>query len=139
MPGSGGKPYEMIRKGNVYSCSCSIWKHIDDIEQRRTCKHLRSIRGEKAETGRVGEEGIRKADEKWKEFHEAQEKARRQHQHQQPPHLQPSQQQQQQQQQARGMAVLHTSVAGNCPPLGKRGAECLEADPAGGMKRQMVP
>ena len=57
-------------------CSCSIWRHIDDIEQRRTCKHLRQLRGEKAETGRVGEEGIRKSDEKLKELLEADAKIR---------------------------------------------------------------
>ena len=34
----------------------SIWRHMDDLEQRRTCKHLQQLRGEKAETGRVGEQ-----------------------------------------------------------------------------------
>ena len=71
MPGSGPKPYVLQRKGNVYSCSCSIWRSIEEIEQRRTCKHLRQLRGEKAETGRVGEDGIRKSEEKLKELLEA--------------------------------------------------------------------
>ena len=79
MPGSGPKPYVLQRKEKVYSCTCSIWKHIDDIEQRRTCKHLRQLRGEKAETGRVGEEGIRKSDEKLKELLEADAKIRQLH------------------------------------------------------------
>ena len=76
MPGSGPKPYVLQRKEKVYMCSCSIWRNIDDIEQRRTCKHLRQLRGEKAETGRVGEEGIRKSDEKLKELLEADQRIR---------------------------------------------------------------
>ena len=79
MPGSGPKPYVLQRKGNVYSCTCSIWRSIDEIEQRRTCKHLRQLRGEKAETGRVGEDGIRKSDEKLKELLEADMRIRQMH------------------------------------------------------------
>lgn len=54
----------------IYSCSCSIWRHIADLESRRTCKHLRALRGERAELGRVGEEGILKSEAKFKEFQE---------------------------------------------------------------------
>jgi len=79
MPGSGPKPYILQRKGNVYSCTCSIWRSIDEIEQRRTCKHLRQLRGEKAETGRVGEDGIQKSDEKLKELLEADMRIRQMH------------------------------------------------------------
>jgi len=76
LPGSGPKPYELRKKGNVYSCTCSVWKHIDEIERRRTCKHLRTVRGERAETGRVGEDGLRKSDEKLRELLELEQKAR---------------------------------------------------------------
>ncbi len=76
MPGSGPHPYVLQKKGNVYCCSCSIWRHIDEIEQRRTCRHLRQLRGEKAETGRVGEDGIRKSEEKLKELLEADHRMR---------------------------------------------------------------
>jgi hypothetical protein len=104
MPGSGPQPYTLKRNGNVYSCTCSIWRNIDDIEQRRTCKHLRQLRGEKAETGRVGEDGIRKSDEKLKELLEADRRTR------QPP------------------SINHASSGGSV--LGKRPLECSQ--PAGG-------
>lgn len=66
--GSVGKQYELIKKGDVYSCTCSIWRHIADLESRRTCKHLMLVRGDKFELGRVGEEGILKSDAKLKEL-----------------------------------------------------------------------
>ena len=52
----------------MYSCTCSIWRHIDDLERKRTCKHLRALRGEKAELGRVGEDGIKRSDAKLNEL-----------------------------------------------------------------------
>ena len=76
IPGSSSRPYELQKvtpAGGgepIYSCSCSIWRHIADLECRRTCKHLRALRGERAELGRVGEEGILKSEAKFKEFQE---------------------------------------------------------------------
>ena len=60
--GSQAKPYELQKKGNVYSCSCSIWRNIADLAERRTCRHLIQLRGERMEIGRVGEEGIKKSE-----------------------------------------------------------------------------
>ena len=71
-PGSSSKPYELVKRGDVYQCSCSIWRHIADLECRRTCRHLQHIRGDKAELGRVGEEGIMKCEAKFKEFSQMQ-------------------------------------------------------------------
>mmetsp|Transcript_33048 Transcript_33048/g.69091 ORF Transcript_33048/g.69091 Transcript_33048/m.69091 type:complete len:111 (-) Transcript_33048:96-428(-) len=110
MPGSGPKPYVLQRKGNIYSCTCSIWRSIDDIEQRRTCKHLRQLRGEKAETGRVGEDGVRKSDEKLKELLEADMRHRQMHAAQDP----------------------------GASSLGKRPMDTVGQDGAG-VKRQHVP
>eukprot|EP00290_Baffinella_frigidus_P049482 CAMPEP_0180407968 /NCGR_PEP_ID=MMETSP0989-20121125/42014_1 /TAXON_ID=697907 /ORGANISM="non described non described, Strain CCMP2293" /LENGTH=145 /DNA_ID=CAMNT_0022411851 /DNA_START=774 /DNA_END=1211 /DNA_ORIENTATION=+ len=64
----GSPGYELLKNGAVYSCTCSIWRHIDDREVKRTCKHLRALRGEKAELGRVGEDGIKRSDAKLNEL-----------------------------------------------------------------------
>ncbi len=112
MPGSGPKPYVLQRKGNIYSCTCSIWHNIEDIEQRRTCKHLRQLRGEKAETGRVGEDGVRKSDEKLKELLEADKRHRQMHAGQDP---------------------------GAATSLGKRPTDTMGQDGTGAVKRQHVP
>ena len=66
--GSSAKRYQLQRKGNVFSCSCIIWRSIDDIEQRRTCKHLQEVRSLKRETGRVGEEGIKRSEQTIKQL-----------------------------------------------------------------------
>jgi len=116
MPGSGPKPYVLQRKDKVYMCSCSIWRHIDDIEQRRTCKHLRQLRGEKAETGRVGEEGIRKSDEKLKELLEADAKLRQMH---------------------GGQGAQGMPLAVSAPGLGKRPVE--EEQERAGIKKPHIP
>lgn len=52
--GSGAKPYLLKNTGGVYSCSCPAWMHQGVAIERRTCKHLRALRGDAAEDARVG-------------------------------------------------------------------------------------
>ncbi|MBI4860580.1 MAG: DNA ligase [Candidatus Riflebacteria bacterium] len=54
MQGSGSKPYVLKNVGGVYSCSCPAWRNQSAPIERRTCKHLRKLRGEAAERERVG-------------------------------------------------------------------------------------
>ena len=53
MQGSGSKPYLLKNTGGVYSCSCPAWRNQSTPIERRTCKHLRKLRGEAAEAARV--------------------------------------------------------------------------------------
>jgi DNA ligase-1 len=57
MQGSGSKPYELKNTGGVYSCSCPAWRNQSIPIERRTCKHLRKLRGDAAEDARVGGAG----------------------------------------------------------------------------------
>jgi len=54
MQGSGAKPYELKNTGGVYSCSCPAWRNQSLPIEKRTCKHLRKLRGEAAEAARLG-------------------------------------------------------------------------------------
>ena len=54
MQGSGAKPYVLKNTGGVYSCSCPAWRNQSIAIERRTCKHLRKLRGEAAEAARTG-------------------------------------------------------------------------------------
>ncbi len=54
MQGSGSKPYVLKNVGGVYSCSCPAWRNQSVTIERRTCKHLRKLRGDAAEEARVG-------------------------------------------------------------------------------------
>jgi DNA ligase-1 len=54
MSGSGAQPYVLKNTGGVYSCSCPAWRNQGSAIERRTCKHLRKLRGDAAETARVG-------------------------------------------------------------------------------------
>ena len=54
MQGSGAKPYVLKNVGGVYSCSCPAWRNQSVAIERRTCKHLRKLRGDAAEEARVG-------------------------------------------------------------------------------------
>src|SRR5215212_8733282 len=54
MQGSGAKPYELKNTGGVYSCSCPAWRNQSVAIEKRTCKHLKKLRGEAAEVERVG-------------------------------------------------------------------------------------
>jgi DNA ligase 1 len=52
MPGSGAKPYTLKNVGGVYSCPA--WRNQSLPIEKRTCKHLRKLRGDEAEEARVG-------------------------------------------------------------------------------------
>ena len=52
--GSGARPYVLKNSGGVYSCSCPAWRNQSIGIERRTCKHLRKLRGEEAEAARAG-------------------------------------------------------------------------------------
>ena len=54
MKGSGAKPYVLKNTGGVYSCSCPAWRNQSIAIERRTCKHLRKLRGDAAEEARIG-------------------------------------------------------------------------------------
>ena len=54
MQGSGSKPYVLKNVGGVYSCSCPAWRNQSKPIESRTCKHLRKLRGDKAEEDRIG-------------------------------------------------------------------------------------
>ena len=54
MQGSGAKPYLLKNSGGVYSCSCPAWRNQSTAIERRTCKHLRKLRGDDAEAARIG-------------------------------------------------------------------------------------
>ena len=57
MKGSGARPYVLKNVGGVYSCSCPAWRNQSVAIERRTCKHLRKLRGDAAEDARVGQAG----------------------------------------------------------------------------------
>jgi DNA ligase 1 len=52
--GSAKLPYVLKNVGGVYSCTCPAWRNQSVGIERRTCKHLRKLRGEAAETERLG-------------------------------------------------------------------------------------
>jgi DNA ligase-1 len=54
MQGSGSKPYILKNVGGVYSCTCPAWRNQSTAIERRTCKHLRKLRGDAAEEARCG-------------------------------------------------------------------------------------
>jgi len=54
VPGSGGAVYTIKNVGGVYACSCMAWRTQSAAADRRTCKHLRRLRGDAAEDARVG-------------------------------------------------------------------------------------
>lgn len=54
--GSGAKPYVLKNIGGVYSCSCPAWRNQSAPPERRSCKHLKKLRGAAVEQQRVGEE-----------------------------------------------------------------------------------
>ncbi|MDB5289300.1 MAG: dependent ligase-like protein [Phycisphaerales bacterium] len=54
MKGSGAKPYILKNTGGVYSCTCPAWRNQSTAIERRTCKHLRKLRGDAAEESRLG-------------------------------------------------------------------------------------
>src|SRR5579872_205696 len=52
--GSSDKPYVLSNRGGVYSCTCPAWRNQGAAIERRTCKHLRALRGDAAEQARTG-------------------------------------------------------------------------------------
>src|ERR1700687_5087513 len=54
MKGSGSRPYVLKNVGGVYSCTCPAWRNQSLGIERRTCKHLRKLRGDAAEETRIG-------------------------------------------------------------------------------------
>ena len=54
MQGSARTPYILKNTGGVYSCSCPAWRNQSIAIERRTCKHLRKLRGDQAEQDRIG-------------------------------------------------------------------------------------
>jgi DNA ligase 1 len=54
MKGSGAKPYVLKNTGGVYSCTCPAWRNQSTPIERRTCKHLRKLRGDAEEEARLG-------------------------------------------------------------------------------------
>jgi DNA ligase-1 len=52
--GSARLPYILKNVGGVYSCSCPAWRNQSASIERRTCKHLRKMRGDRAEQERIG-------------------------------------------------------------------------------------
>jgi DNA ligase-1 len=54
MKGSGASPYVLKNTGGVYSCSCPAWRNQSIAIEKRSCKHLRKLRGDAEETARVG-------------------------------------------------------------------------------------
>ena len=54
MKGSAAKPYLIRNVGGVYSCTCPAWLNQSKPHERRTCKHIRKLRGDAAETERLG-------------------------------------------------------------------------------------
>jgi len=52
--GSARLPYILKNVGGVYSCTCPAWRNQSLPIERRTCKHLRTFRGEQAEQERLG-------------------------------------------------------------------------------------
>ena len=56
MKGSGAKPYVLKNVGGVYSCTCPAWRNQSVAIERRSCKHLRKLRGDAAEEARIGQD-----------------------------------------------------------------------------------
>src|SRR5438132_7278393 len=54
MQGSGNRPYVLKNVGGVLSCTCPSWRNQSLGIERRTCKHLRALRGDAAEELRTG-------------------------------------------------------------------------------------
>lgn len=54
MRGSGARPYVLKNIAGVYSCSCPAWRNQSLPIERRSCKHLRRLRGDAAEAERLG-------------------------------------------------------------------------------------
>lgn len=54
MQGSGARPYVIKNVGGVYSCTCPAWRNQSTAIEKRSCKHIRKLRGDAAEEARIG-------------------------------------------------------------------------------------
>lgn len=54
MRGSAKLPYVIKNVGGAYACTCPAWRNQGGGPERRTCKHIRALRGDEAETARMG-------------------------------------------------------------------------------------
>lgn len=52
--GSGSNTYTLRNVAGVYSCSCPAWRNQGAAIEKRSCKHLRALRGNDAEDTRIG-------------------------------------------------------------------------------------
>jgi len=52
--GSAAEPYALKNTGGVYSCTCPAWRNQSATIDKRTCKHLKALRGEARELERIG-------------------------------------------------------------------------------------
>src|SRR6478735_2981204 len=52
--GSGSAEYTLKNSGGVFSCTCPAWRNQSVAIERRTCKHLRALRGDAQEQERLG-------------------------------------------------------------------------------------
>jgi DNA ligase-1 len=52
--GSGSNRYTIRNAGEAYSCTCPAWRNQSITIERRTCKHIKGLRGEAAELARIG-------------------------------------------------------------------------------------
>src|ERR1700676_1467497 len=53
--GSATRPNQLKNVAGVFSCSCPAWRNQSLPIDRRSCKHLRRLRGDQAEEARVGQ------------------------------------------------------------------------------------
>ncbi|MHA1812040.1 MAG: DNA ligase [Candidatus Thorarchaeota archaeon] len=56
--GSGKKPYKIRNLDGVYDCSCPAWRIQSASIDKRTCKHIKKVRGVAAEETRVGKDAV---------------------------------------------------------------------------------
>ena len=52
--GSGASKYTIKNVGGAYSCTCPAWRNQGAAPDRRTCKHIKALRGEAVELARIG-------------------------------------------------------------------------------------
>lgn len=58
VPGSKGRTYVIKNDDGDYTCTCAAWKHahLKGPTGKRSCKHLRELRGEREEEERINKE-----------------------------------------------------------------------------------
>lgn len=57
--GSGSSPYKLKHHPDgAYSCSCMAWRNQSNAGDKRSCKHLKTLRGHTEELKRLEETDI---------------------------------------------------------------------------------